>query len=98
MSDTASTLSAQDIAWIQKATGLLPAMDAALDIEKQKRELLSTARENIDKNVGTIKVGEDFEVLLRAALEHAVAKTRLTRAREQAEQEVREARDRAVGR
>ena len=62
MSDTASTLSAQDIAWIQKATGLLPAMDAALDIEKQKRELLSTARENIDKNVGTIKVGEDFEV------------------------------------
>ncbi|MGX1744635.1 histidine kinase dimerization/phosphoacceptor domain -containing protein [Bosea sp. NPDC055353] len=41
-------------------------------------------------------VGEDFEVLLRAALEHAVVKTRLTRAREQAEQEVRAARDRAV--
>lgn len=41
-------------------------------------------------------VGEDFEVLLRAALEHAVVKTRLTRAREQAEREVREARDRAV--
>ncbi len=41
-------------------------------------------------------VGEDFEVLLRAALEHAVVKTRLTRAREQAELEVRAARDRAV--
>ncbi|MBN9451630.1 MAG: response regulator [Bosea sp.] len=41
-------------------------------------------------------VGEDFEILLRAALEHAVVKTRLTRAREQAEQEVRAARDRAV--
>lgn len=41
-------------------------------------------------------VGDDFEVLLRAALEHAVVKTRLTRAREQAEQEVRAARDRAV--
>lgn len=41
-------------------------------------------------------VGDDFEVLLRAALEHAVVKTRLTRAREQAEREVRAARDRAV--
>lgn len=48
----------------------------------------------IDYVVKTI--GEDFEFLLRAALEHAMVKTRLTRAREQAEQEVRAARDRAV--
>ena len=41
-------------------------------------------------------VGEDFEVLLRTSLEHAVVKTRLTRAREQAELEVRAARDRAM--
>jgi len=41
-------------------------------------------------------VGEDFEILLTSALEHAVAKARLTRAREQAERDVRAARDRAV--
>lgn len=41
-------------------------------------------------------VGEDLDVLLTAALEHAVTKTRLTRAKEAAEQEVRAARDKAV--
>lgn len=41
-------------------------------------------------------VGEDFEVLLVAAVEQAVDTARLRRAKEQAEREVREARDRAV--
>lgn len=44
----------------------------------------------------TKTIGEDFEILLVAALEHAVAKTRLQRARETAEREVRAARDKAV--
>lgn len=41
-------------------------------------------------------VGEDFEVLLVAAVEHAVGKTRLQRAKEQAEREVLAARDKAI--
>ena len=41
-------------------------------------------------------IGEDFEILLVAAVEQAVEKMRLTRAKEAAEREVREARDRAV--
>lgn len=40
-------------------------------------------------------IGDDFEVLLVAALEQAVERARLMRAKEAAEQEVRQARDRA---
>lgn len=40
-------------------------------------------------------VGEDFEVLLVAALEQSVQRARLQRAREQAERDIRAARDRA---
>jgi len=48
----------------------------------------------IDYVVKTI--GEDFEILLVSALEHSVKQTRLRRAKEAAEREVREARDRAM--
>jgi two-component sensor histidine kinase len=48
----------------------------------------------IDYVVKTI--GEDFEVLLVAALEQSVERARLTRAKEAAEREVRDARDRAI--
>lgn len=41
-------------------------------------------------------IGEDFEVLLVSALEQSVQKAQLTRAKEAAEREVREARDRAM--
>ncbi|HEV7260655.1 MAG TPA: histidine kinase dimerization/phosphoacceptor domain -containing protein [Bosea sp. (in: a-proteobacteria)] len=41
-------------------------------------------------------IGEDFEVLLVSGLEHSVEQTRLRRAKEAAEREVREARDRAM--
>lgn len=41
-------------------------------------------------------IGDDFEVLLVAALEQSVEKARLTRAKERAERELRESRDRAV--
>lgn len=40
-------------------------------------------------------VGEDFEILLAAALEQSVQRARLQRAREQAERDIRAARDRA---
>jgi two-component sensor histidine kinase len=48
----------------------------------------------IDYVVKTI--GEDFEILLVSALEHSVEQTRLRRAKEAAEREVRAARDRAM--
>lgn len=41
-------------------------------------------------------IGEDFEVLLTAALEQSVERARLLRAKEEAEREVRDARDRAI--
>jgi two-component sensor histidine kinase/CheY-like chemotaxis protein len=41
-------------------------------------------------------IGEDFEVLLIAALEQSVERARLMRAKEEAEREVRAARDRAI--
>ena len=41
-------------------------------------------------------VGEDFEILLVSAIEQSVERSRLMRAKEQAEREVRDARDRAV--
>lgn len=41
-------------------------------------------------------IGEDFEILLASALEHSVERARLMRAKEEAEREVREARDRAI--
>jgi two-component sensor histidine kinase/CheY-like chemotaxis protein len=41
-------------------------------------------------------IGEDFEILLVSALEHSVEQTRLRRAKEVAEREVRAARDRAM--
>ncbi|KPF72273.1 chemotaxis protein CheY [Bosea sp. AAP35] len=41
-------------------------------------------------------IGEDFEVLLASALEHSVERARLMRAKEEAEREVRAARDRAI--
>jgi two-component sensor histidine kinase len=41
-------------------------------------------------------IGEDFEILLVSALEHSVKQMRLRRAKEAAEREVREARDRAM--
>lgn len=48
----------------------------------------------IDYVVKTI--GEDFEILLVSGLEHSVEQTRLRRAKEAAEREVRAARDRAM--
>ena len=41
-------------------------------------------------------IGEDFEILLIAALEQSVERARLMRAKEEAEREVRAARDRAI--
>lgn len=41
-------------------------------------------------------IGEDFEILLTAALEQSVERARLMRAKEEAEREVRAARDRAI--
>lgn len=41
-------------------------------------------------------IGEDFEVLLVSALEHSFERARLMRAKEEAEREVRAARDRAI--
>ncbi|HEY5796818.1 MAG TPA: histidine kinase dimerization/phosphoacceptor domain -containing protein [Bosea sp. (in: a-proteobacteria)] len=41
-------------------------------------------------------IGEDFEILLVSGLEHSVEQTRLRRAKEAAEREVRAARDRAM--
>lgn len=41
-------------------------------------------------------IGEDFEILLVSALEHSVERARLMRAKEAAEREVRQARDRAI--
>ena len=55
-------LSDEQITWITKAAGEVPTIDAALDIEQRKQELLDAARDKIDQSVGDIKVGEDFEV------------------------------------
>jgi hypothetical protein len=56
------SLSQQEIKWIQDAAGVIPQIDAALDIENLKAKKLAKARDTVDKNVGSISVGENFKV------------------------------------
>jgi hypothetical protein len=55
-------LTQDQIDWIQRAAGVVPKIDAALNIENLKAKKLAAARSTIDKNVGTIAMGENFKI------------------------------------
>ena len=55
-------LSQQEIDWIANAVGAVPQIAAGIDIEARKSQMLKEARERIEGGVGTIHVGEDFDV------------------------------------
>jgi hypothetical protein len=55
-------LTEPQIDWIRAAAGVVPKIDAALDVENMKADMLADARDTLEKNVGTISMGENFKV------------------------------------
>jgi hypothetical protein len=51
-----------EIQWIEDVAKIVPQMDAAVDLEDKKQKLLTAARQEIDKHVGEIQMGNDFKI------------------------------------
>ena len=87
-------------------TSGLEVLDRLRDCPNRPAVVYVTANSEITVAVQALKagaddyvvktVGEDFEILLASAVEQAIEKTKLTRAKEAAERELREAHERAV--
>ena len=51
-----------EIDWIKGVCKIVPKIDASLETEKLKQAMLKGARDVIEKNVGEIRLGNDFKI------------------------------------